>query len=102
MSCGSSRSRYALRKAAPARAASRGTSSRVALRMTRSPGAASSCMSARDPAAGHRKHLPDETVGGVTAEVGGELRILLRGHQAAQRHLALKALLEFRIRLHLG
>jgi hypothetical protein len=50
--------------------------------------------SARDPASADGEDLPDEAIRGVRAEVGRELRVLARRHQAAERHLALDALLE--------
>ena len=52
------------------------------------------------PAAAHRKHLADKARGRVAAQISRKLSVLARGHQAAQRHLALQALLELGVGQH--
>src|SRR5690242_18714146 len=57
--------------------------------------------SATGPPPADGKHLPDEAGGGIAAQIRGEERVLLRGHQPSEGHLPLEALLEARVGLHL-
>jgi len=57
---------------------------------------------ARHPPATHRKNLADETIGSLTAKIGGKRRVFLRAHQPTQWHLPFEPFLEARIGLNLG